>query len=88
MPYVDGIWKSHEYDAVFDRRRVSQKTIDDVTSPYGIWNNPALRGRSHRDPAYVLAQPCGAAEAKQYQRKLDRLNHNPDRVVKKVYCGN
>lgn len=80
----------YEFYAVFDRRRIPQKTIDGITSPYGIWENRLLNGRSPEDPAYIfsyaplLQEPAYAERTKE----LESLKKDPNLVVKKVYCNN
>ena len=88
MPYVAGVWKSQEMVAVFDTRRVSQQTIESITTPYQIWNNPGLAGTSSRSPAYVLAEPYTPQQRTQHARRLAQIDRNPNLVWKPVYCGN
>ena len=88
MPYVSGIWKSQEMVAVFDTRRVNQRTIDSVASPYQIWNNPKLSGTTSDSPAYVLAEPNTPKQEIEHSRRLRNIDEDPNLVWKPVYCGN
>ena len=88
VPYVSGIWKSQEMVAVFDTRRVNQRTIDSVESPYQIWNNPKLEGKNSRSPAYVLAKPYTPSQKEEHARRLEKIDSNPNLVRKPIFCGN
>ncbi len=78
-----------EMTAVFDRTRVSPQTIDAVTSPYDIWNNPELRGRSPVDAAYILAEGAeGTPQRELFRMRVAELGKDSRYVVKRVYCGN
>ena len=88
MPYINGIWKSQEMYAVFDKRRISEEVIASTNSPYSIWNNPALWNNSRNPPAYVLANPYTHQEKMEFRKTLDSLLKDPNVTVKEVFCGN
>ena len=78
-----------EMTAVFDRMRVDQVTINAVASPYDIWNNQNLKGRSTTDPAYILAEGAqGTSQRELFETRVVELKKDPRYVVKMVYCGN
>lgn len=75
------------FDAVFDKRRVSQQTIDSVISPYQIWNSDEL-GRGREGHTYVLARQYRHNDTEEYNARLDELRKDSNLVIKRVSCGN
>ncbi len=73
--------------AVVDRFAILEDTIDHITSPYHIWNDPNLE-KGQAKCAYVLVPGHTRHEKFIHDFIADVLSRDPNMAVKKVYCGN